>query len=231
MAEQTYSPNIRRGSNRKPPPLLNQSMHLIPARKQLYQAKLGFWLFLGSLGMFFLASLLTYTIVRDQAFNPIADAVPGSILDQGPTHYTALELPTTFWLSTVVLVLISVGMHRATWLVRREQQAAFRNWLVLSAIAVCAFIIIQGLGLAQLMETHLSTSDGSTKVYGMSFSLSFIHALHVFGGAIFLGYVVYQANLGKYDHERHWAVDNCASYWHFLDAVWVCMLVTFVITQ
>jgi len=48
---------------------------------------------------------------------------------------------------------------------------------------------------------------------------------------VFLGYVTRQAFRGKYDHERHWAVDHCASYWHFLDVVWACMLITFVIAR
>jgi cytochrome c oxidase subunit 3 len=69
------------------------------------------------------------------------------------------------------------------------------------------------------------------KIYGMSFTLSFIHALHVFGGMIFLGFVIKNAYLERYDHERHWTVDNCASYWHFLDVVWACMLITFVISR
>ena len=65
----------------------------------------------------------------------------------------------------------------------------------------------------------------------MSFALSLIHALHVLGGMIFLGFVMYQARRQKYDHERHFAVDNCANYWHFLDVVWVCMLAVFLVSK
>jgi heme/copper-type cytochrome/quinol oxidase subunit 3 len=82
-----------------------------------------------------------------------------------------------------------------------------------------------------LLTHHFSQSDGSTKVYGMSFTLSFIHALHVIGGMVFLGFVIFQAYREKYDHERHFAVDHCASYWHFLDVVWACMLITFLISK
>ena len=64
--------------------MLKQSINLVPARPDLYQAKMVFYLFLGSLGMFFIASLITYLIIRQHAFNPIPDAVPGSFLTQGP---------------------------------------------------------------------------------------------------------------------------------------------------
>jgi cytochrome c oxidase subunit 3 len=61
--------------------------------------------------------------------------------------------------------------------------------------------------------------------------LAFLHALHVIGGIGFLGFVIAQASQQRYDHERHWTVDNCASYWHFLDAVWIVMLATFFIAR
>ncbi len=211
--------------------MLNQSITLVPARRDLYQAKMAFYLFLASLGMFFIASLVTYLIIREQAFSPHVDAVPGSILTQGPKIYQPLVLPATFWISTLALVFVSVFLQRACWLVHREKQVDFRRWLIWSFVAAFAFVIIQSVGMYELLSQHFSKLDGSTKVYGMSFTLSFIHALHVVGGIIFLGFVIRQAFRDRYDHERHWAVDHCASYWHFLDVVWACMLITFVVTR
>ena len=211
--------------------MLKQSINLAPARRDLYQAKMVFYLFLASLGMFFIASLMTYLIVRNQAFSPIPDAVPDSIATMGPEVYSSLKLPMSFWVSTVALIFVSVFLQRACWMVRREKQVKFRRMLMWSLVASLAFVGIQGFGMYDLLSQHFSVSDGSMKVYGMSFTLSFIHALHVIGGMIFLGFVIYQAFRNRYDHERHWAVDHCASYWHFPDVVWACMLITFVVTQ
>jgi heme/copper-type cytochrome/quinol oxidase subunit 3 len=211
--------------------MLKQSINLIPARLALYQAKLVFYLFLASLGMFFVGSLITYLVIRDQAFRPIADAVPGSFLTQGPKVYQPLQIPLTFWFSTGILILVGLLLQRAVWLVHRERQVDFRRLLMMAWFAAIAFTMIQCWGLYVLLAEHFSQPDGSMKVYGMSFALSFIHALHVLGGMAFLGFVIFQAFRDRYDHERHWAVDHCASYWHFLDVVWACMLVTFVVTK
>ena len=211
--------------------MLKQSMNLVPARPAMYQAKLVFYLFLASLGMFFIASMLTYLIVRQQAFRPIEDAIPNSILAMGPEVYQSLTLPVSFWVSTVILVAVSLFLQRACWLVHREKQVDFRRCLIWSMVAAVGFVLIQSFGMFDLLSQHFNHSDGSAKVYGMSFTLSFIHALHVIGGMEFLGYVTRQAFRGKYDHERHWAVDHCASYWHFLDVVWACMLITFVVAR
>ena len=211
--------------------MLKQSITLVPARHDLYKAKMAFYLFLASLGMFFIASLITYLIIRGQAFSQNPDAVPGSILTQGPKVYQPLVLPTSFWVSTLVLVLVSVFLQRACYLVHREKQTEFRRYLIWSLFAGLAFTVIQAFGMYDLLAQHFSQADGSAKIYGMSFTLSFIHALHVLGGMIFLGFVIRQAYRDRYDHERHWAVDHCASYWHFLDVVWACMLITFVLTR
>ena len=211
--------------------MLKQSMNLVPARPAMYQAKLVFYLFLASLGMFFIASMMTYLIVRQQAFRPIEDAIPNSILAMGPEVYQSLTLPTSFWVSTLVLIAVSVFLQRACWLVHREKQVDFRRALIWSMLAAVVFVLIQSFGMVDLLSQHLNHSDGSAKVYGMSFTLSFIHALHVIGGMVFLAYVTRQAFRGRYDHERHWAVDHCASYWHFLDVVWACMLITFLVAR
>ncbi len=209
--------------------MLKKSINLVPNRPAMYQAKMVFYLFLASLGMFFFASLLTYLIIRNQAFRPDENAVPNSIATMGPEIYQSLELPVTFWISTLILVLVSVFLQRACWLIHREKQVGFRRWLIWAMLAAAVFVFVQAIGMNDLLNHHFSETDGSTKVYGMSYTLSFIHALHVLGGIIFLGFVIRQAFQEKYDHERHWAVDHCASYWHFLDVVWACMLITFVV--
>lgn len=213
--------------------MLKQSINLAPSRPDLYQAKLVFYLFIGSLGMFFLASLITYCLIRIEAFRSVQMAYDAATNSMQPIDrsYRPLELPISFWTSTLLLVAISVFLQRACWMVHREQQVRFRRALIWAWIAAIGFIAIQSLGMSELLSEHFSGTNGSNKVYGMSFTLALIHALHVFGGIVFLGFVIYQAFRDRYDHERHWAVDHCASYWHFLDVVWLSMLVVFAVTR
>ena len=212
--------------------MLKQSISLVPARPALYQAKLVFYLFIASLTMFFVASLITYCSIRVQAFGvqQVYDAATNSMVPVNRT-YEQLQLPMSFWTSTILLILMSILLQRACWLVQREQQVKFRNCLVWSWIVAISFLIIQAFGMVELVSHHFSQSDGSTKVYGMSFTLALIHALHVLGGLAFLGYVMYHAFRNRYDHESHYTVDHCAGYWHFLDVVWFSMLIVFVITK
>ncbi len=200
--------------------MLKKSWLSISARPDLYRAKLVFFFLLLSLAIFFAAGMLSYCIIRANAFRR-PDQIP----------YVTLQLPTSFWLGTLILLAVSISMHIAVSAVHRNRIRPFLNALSAAAIGALAFTVVQAFGLRQLLDVHFSTSTGATKSYGMCFTMAFLHALHVFGGLIFLGFVFFQATRQRYDHERHWAVDNCASYWHFLDAVWVIMLVTFFIAR
>ncbi len=213
--------------------MLKQSISLVPARRDLYQAKLVFYLFIASLTVFFVASLITYCVIRFEAFRSIQLTYNAQSDSMEPTFrsYEPLKLPISFWTSTAILVAISFFLQRACWLVHREHQEKFRQCLMWAWAMAVAFVFIQSFGLRELIVQHFSETDGSTKVYGMSFTLALIHALHVIGGLGFLGFIIFQAFRGRYDHERHWAVDHCAGYWHFLDCVWVSMLIVFAVTK
>lgn len=200
------------------PPPINTSIKLITSRQDVYRAKLIFYLFLASLGVFFCAGLVSYWVIRTQSFQPIS------------REYLSLTLPVSFWISTIALIFVSGFLQCSVWCIRREYQVAFRRWLIGAWIAALAFLAIQYFGMTSLLSTHFTQTDGSTKVYGICFTMAFLHALHVVGGLVFLGWVILQGFRSRYDHERNYAVEHCAAYWHFLDVVWVAMLVTFLVT-
>lgn len=214
LAEPSRSRSPRFGN----PAPLKTSLRNVNVRQNVFRAKLVFYLFLVSLGVFFLAGMLTYYIIRTQSFQPIT------------REYLSLTVPASFWLSTLTLVFISGFLQGAVWCIRREQQQKFRRYLVLAWISALCFLLIQYFGMESLLETHFTRDDGSSKVYGLCFTMALLHALHVVGGIAFLGFVIYQGFRNKYDHEHNFAVEHCAAYWHFLDVVWIGMLLTFALT-
>ncbi len=199
--------------------MLKNDLATLPERPEAYRSKLVVYLFLASLGMFFAASLASYCIIRANAFRDLE------------REYLPLTLPTSFWVSTALLIGVSFCLHRACFQVRRERLQPFRFWIGLATVLGVGFCFLQSFGMHYLMETHFSRADGSAKSYGICFTLAFLHALHVIGGLVFLLVILHGTYREKFDHERHWAVDNCANYWHFLDFVWFAMLATFLIAR
>lgn len=198
--------------------MLKDKLSLLSSRRDLHQARWLFWTFLASLGMFFAATMASYVIVRTQSTLAVRRS------------YAALELPAAFWVSTALMLLTSLLLERAVWLVRRERQLRFRQTLVAAAATGGLFLMVQLVAMSQLLVRHFSTDDGSTKFYGFTFALALVHALHVLGGVVFLVSLIVRAHQNLLDHERYWSVTHCAGYWHFLDLVWISMLVTFLAT-
>ena len=174
--------------------------------------RLGGGLFLASLFVFFLSSILLYLIYAFWRRDDPQSSVP---------------LPSTFFVSTVCLLLISMLVHRATRTVRREQRKSTCTLLLISAVAAILFMCVQFYAMTELLGGPALRGGTGKGVAGMVAVLALLHGLHVLGGVFALGIVSVRSLLGMYDHERHWPVDFAAQYWHFLDAVWLCMLTAF----
>lgn len=176
---------------------------------------LGGMLFLVSLLVFFLSSILLYLLYAYWRRDDPQTDVP---------------MPPMFLISTACLLLISVLVHWATRTVRREKRVATSVLLSVSGIAAIAFMGFQFDAMYDLLQGPALQGGTGKGVAGMVVVLAILHALHVAGGVIALGIVSVRSFLGRYDHERHWPVDFAAQYWHFLDVIWICMLVAFCLT-
>ena len=194
------------------PSQIQKSKAVLPSDQRF---QLGGWLFLLSLLIFFLTSILLYTIYAFWRRDDPQSTAP---------------LPAAFLLSTICLLFVSVLMHLASRTIRREHRRTTCTLLVASGIAATIFMAIQYDAMAEMLGGPGLRGGTGKGVAGMVTVLALLHALHVAGGVVALGLVSVRSLLGRYDHERHWPVDFAAQYWHFLDAVWLCMLAAFWLT-
>lgn len=176
------------------------------------RARQGGWLFLGMLLIFFLTSLLLYALyVGSRRDDPLRNA----------------PLPTAMLVSTAALIVISLLVHAATRTVRRDRTTKTALLLAIGTLVAIGFLAIQVSAMMQLLRQTVVEAGSGRGVAGMVVVLAFLHALHVAGGVVALGVVAIRSGVGKYDHERYFAVDFTAHYWHFLDLVWLAMLAAF----
>ena len=206
--------------DQSPPPLQR-----VPPKAGVF----GMWLFLAALGMLFAASMLGYVIIRVQQTRELVHPTTQAVTPAtAPLH--SLHLPFGLWFSTLVILASSVTMHFALQNVRRERQAKFRNWLIVTLILSGLFLVVQTPSLATLLIEHNQATTSHT-LLGFIFFLVIIHALHLVGGILPLAVVTRNAHLGAYDHESHNPVRYTTMYWHFLDAVWIVMFAVLLLTR
>ena len=126
---------------------------------------------------------------------------------------------------SLVLWGSSIPMLVAERGIRRGRQRALRAGLMLAWIMGAGFLLFT---LYDFHDLHFGWRDNS---YGSIYYTTVgLHAFHVFVGLVMSVVVQIKAWLGKFSEERHTTVQVYAMYWHFVDAVWVFVFPTFILS-
>ena len=186
-----------------------------PGRGQL--GRFGLYLFLASLTMFFAAGLAAYLLVR---FKGIASTLEDA----------SIRVPAELWVSTVVLLISGVTAHLAGRAARRARMRAAGKAVLLTFGLGLLFVGVQVPSLVELLGAHYRAGRVIPGLYGLSFTLILLHALHVLGGMVPLGVLSYRAVRGGLAKDQASRVHTVGIYWHFLDVVWLALFGTFLLT-
>lgn len=185
------------------------------SRARLEPARLGVWLFLVSEAMFFTGLLAAFVVLR-----------AGSSSFGGPQGATNTALGGA---ATALLATSSVCLFRATSghaRPRGDRRAA--TWVLVAGSLGVAFLALQALEWRHLLASGVSTR---TNLYWSSFFvLTGAHGLHVAGGVAWMAVAwkraraTSQAIPAEREGSRR-GLELCATYWHFVDAVWLVLFV------
>jgi len=168
----------------------------------------GIWVVLASITMTFLA-FTSALVVREG----------------GASDWRHLTLPWVLYLNTAVLLASSFTLELA-----RRRIGAFMTgpriglsaptrWLYITLFLGLLFVAGQYVAWLQLRSQglYLATNPNSSFFY----VLTAMHALHVTGGLGGLVRVIYRLNKSVL---RKSTLDATATYWHFMDVLWVYLL-------
>jgi cytochrome c oxidase subunit 3 len=144
-----------------------------------------------------------------------------------PEELPHLLSPLVF-ANTAILIASSGTLHAAHSAIRKGARSRFLAWL-----SVTVFLGVAFVG-GQIWEYYeLLVVEGvpvTTIFFSAFFGLTGLHGLHVSLGVVLLGIVLVRALRGQFDSERHTAVATVSMYWHFVDAVWVFLVVTLYVS-
>ncbi|MCH7480700.1 MAG: heme-copper oxidase subunit III [Chloroflexi bacterium] len=121
---------------------------------------------------------------------------------------------------TMLLLLSSFFMNRAEEQIAHGDQKGFvRNTLITLILGTIFLIGVVGVEWPAAAAEGLVPSAGAAGA--VFYVMTGFHAFHVFTGLILLYIVWNNGRKGLYSEERHWAVEACAVYWHFIDVAWI----------
>ncbi|HZI52249.1 MAG TPA: cytochrome c oxidase subunit 3, partial [Chitinophagaceae bacterium] len=91
------------------------------------------------------------------------------------------------------------------------------------------FVALQWLGFSELWEQQKVTFKGSSGAGQFLYVIFGLHALHVVGGIIALIVLFARAFLGNVKSYSSVPVEVAATYWHFVDILWLYLLIFFIV--
>ena len=136
-----------------------------------------------------------------------------------------LQLPQAFVWSTVTIVLSSLTYILAKRAVKQNNQGQGRLMLGITLALGLFFIVLQFIGFSQMLENgYYFTGPTSNIKMSYVFLIAAVHIVHVVAGLISLLVVMFQQFRGKYTSENMLGLELGATFWHFLDLLWVYLI-------
>jgi len=142
-----------------------------------------------------------------------------------------VALPSTFYISTIVIIISSLTYILAKNAVRQNKQSMATTWLLVTLVLGVVFVFFQFSGFSQMVaEGYYFTGPTSSIKMSYVFLIAMVHIVHVVAGMISLLVVLYNQKRGKYSSTEYLGLSLGATFWHFLDLLWVYLVVfmTFV---
>lgn len=176
--------------------------------------RLAVWLFLCAEAMFFGGLLSAWLILRSQT--------PGWTDGHPPSLATGLVM-------TAILLGASFMGHSTIGVARDAQHKALAARLALTMLLVFTFLCVQVLEYGRLDAESI---DPATSLrWGTFYALTMCHGLHVFIGLCWLLWLFFRAVGPGLEGAKRGPLEYGVLYLHFVDAVWLVLLVLLYIVR
>lgn len=150
---------------------------------------------------------------------------------QAAGNWLEFPLPNIFYVSTAVIVLSSVTLHSSYTAFKRGREGMYKVLLLISLALGVTFVGVQYLGWQALMEMGipLKLNPSGDFIY----AVSGIHLGHIVGGlvALIIATIVAFSRPFKVTPARTLRFEMTLIYWHFVDGIWVYMMIFWLATR
>jgi cytochrome c oxidase subunit 3 len=176
--------------------------------KKIHPHKFVMWVAIGSILMMFAGLTSAYIVKSNQA------------------SWQEVIMPKIFWVSTAVILISSLTVQMALRSFKQREMNQYRRLIAVTFVLGIAFVVLQCIGFVQLWDQSITLKgSGAGQFLYVIFGL---HAVHVLGGVIALMVMFMKAFFGKTKLYSSVPVEVAATYWHFVDALWIYLLVFFL---
>ena len=197
--------------------------HFGSAKQEFDSAQLGMWIFIAQEILFFTALFVAYTIFR--VYYPETWIEGSKYLDS-----------TLGGINTSVLIISSLTMVLSVRSAQLNRKKSTVFFLLMTIAFALIFLVIKyfeythkiHLGyipfqLGEQLGIAFGQGERDTLplFFGLYYTITGLHALHIVVGIGLLVWMVIKASKGYFYSEYFTPLENVGLYWHLVDLVWI----------
>jgi cytochrome c oxidase subunit 3 len=179
-------------------------------RNKIHPWKFALWLGCGSILMMF-AGWTSAFVIRHAAGN-----------------WLEYRLPNIFFYNTAVIVLSSLTLQFSFNSFKKGHEKAYKMGLFATFLLGLLFVVFQYTGWQNLKEIGVPLTKNSSGDF--VYVITGFHVAHVLGGIAALTIALAQAFSLRFKPtaKRLLRFELTTTYWHFVDLLWIYLLVFFI---
>jgi cytochrome c oxidase subunit 3 len=141
--------------------------------------------------------------------------------------WAPLVKPPILWANTAVLLLSSVVLDFSRRALKKHNRASFNLWWTFATALGVLFLAGQAYAWRELRDAGVFVASNPASSF--FYVLTAAHAFHLLGGVAALVWVDVQALRLQLGPAKRTAIDVTAIYWHFLDGLWLFLMLLFYV--
>lgn len=196
--------------------------HEVHVHRDDYGAKIGMWLFLFTELLLFGGLFILYMAYRYQYSQEF--------------HLAAKELDITLGtINTMILLTSSLTMVLSIVALRKGNKLYSMIYLVITKLFALGFMVIKYFewsakihhGIYPGSETLADMSNGQVIFYGLYYTMTGLHGLHIIIGVVILAFMLNFISRDKVTSDNYIKLENGGLYWHLVDLIWIFLFPLF----
>jgi cytochrome c oxidase subunit 3 len=148
-------------------------------------------------------------------------------------NWLLFSMPTSFWISTLVILISSVTMYFSIKEFKKNNITKFKLLFNATTLLGIAFMVLQFMGFKEMQKAGLNLASSSEGISGsFIYVISSVHILHMLGGVIamiIMNFVI-KFRIKKNNLSSN-GLEILGTYWHFVDVLWIYLFLFFLINQ
>ena len=141
--------------------------------------------------------------------------------------WVSIHKPSILFWNTGILLLSSLLLDQSRRALRAGERSHFNFWWTVATGLGILFLVGQAYAWYQLKLAGVFISSNPASSFFYVFTAA--HAMHILGGVGALLYVDVQALRLRLGPAKRTAIDVTAIFWHFLDGLWVYLMILFYV--